>query len=221
MLGTLALLGTVFFPALARSGDHATRAVCLANLRQMGQASLMYANDNGESFPLANWGNSAAGWLYTPVNGSPPNPPGGCETGQWFKYVQSRQRYLCPVDMESRYYSARANKLSSYVMNGAVIGYGVSTRPCKVTDAWSPACYLLWEPDENFGSPPAGAFAFNDASSYPDRSEGPGRLHSAIGTTVVTVGGEAQFVTFQRFQAEQNSGKKSLTWWDPASSNGR
>jgi type II secretory pathway pseudopilin PulG len=225
LLLTLALL-----PALARSSDQGARTVCVNNLRQLGRASQMYANDNTDYFAFPNWGNADKGWLYTPVNSAPPNlaiPPYNSDpalayrTGLWFPYVQDRSAYLCPVDLESRYYSARANKMSSYVMNGAMIGYSSTTRPCRVTDAWSPDCFLLYQADETAGAPPIGAFAYNDGASFPNSNEGFGRkLHTRNGTELVTVSGSVRFFTAQRLAAESTSSGRSLAWWSPFSGAG-
>jgi prepilin-type N-terminal cleavage/methylation domain-containing protein len=202
---------------------------------------------------------SPAGWLYlvdsVPGLGSAgtdiPDPylqaPGyalarnyilAWQSGLWFRYVNNFKAYLCPVDIESPDYlppsstGGRQNKLSSYVMNGAVSNYrNLSSSPpgvpCKITDVWNPACYLLWEPDENVagrGNP--GAFEYNDGASYPENSEGIGRLHSANGGNMLCVGGNVQFVTVQTWKAQTvvgagpGPGGKTLAWWAPGASNG-
>jgi len=128
--------------------------------------------------------------------------------------------YSCPLDTTSRYFRLRANKMSTYIMNGAVCGYGAQSRSAKITQVWSPMCYIEWEPDENLGNPPIGAFAYNDASSFPDHNEGVGRLHIS-GAIIQAVGGHVQFIKFAQFQAEQNNTRKGLLWWSPWSANGR
>jgi prepilin-type N-terminal cleavage/methylation domain-containing protein len=222
-----AILMSLLLPILARSSDQGTRAVCVKNLRQLGSALLMYGADNNDLMAYPNWGTSGAGWLYDTTS-TIPDPTAALYTtnvaaayrpGLWFTYVRNPKSYLCPVDLESRYYRQRANKLCSYVMNGAVCGYGsFPTRTPKLTDIWSPRCYLLWNPDENVNG--LGAFAFNDASSFPDKNEGPGCLHTVNGTDLLTVGGSVQFATLQKFRAEQNSAGLSLAWWSPFTTNG-
>jgi type II secretory pathway pseudopilin PulG len=229
MLGLLTTV--VLLPALARSSDQGTRTVCVNNLRQLGRASQMYASDNNDYFAFPNWGNTDKGWLYTPVSSAPPNlasPPYSSDptlayrTGLWFTYVQDPSTYLCPADLESRYYLARANKMSSYVMNGAMIGYGSTIRPCKVTDAWSPDCFLLYQADETAGTTPIGYFAYNDGASFPNSSEGfGGKLHTRNGTELVTVNGGIRFFTAQKLVAESTSTGRSFAWWSPFSGTGR
>jgi type II secretory pathway pseudopilin PulG len=229
VLVVLGLLGLVMVPALASSRHQGARTVCNNNLRRLGAASLLYASDNRDYMAYPNWGNDRQGWLYSPSGGMPPSIltdpdriPAGYRGGLWFPYVQDPACYLCPIDNESKYYLQRANKLSSYVMNGAVCGYGTSiTVTARLTEIWNPGCYLLWAPDELKGSPPIGSFAFNDASSYPDRNEGMGRHHSPVGSDLLTVGGSVQFVPDRRFAMEQATNRWSLTWWSPFSTTGR
>jgi hypothetical protein len=149
--------------------------------------------------------------------------------------------YLCPVDIRSQTYTkaysagGRANKLSSYVMNGAVCGYpGADVlRSCKITAAWSPLCYLLWEPDENCvsqGNP--GAFEYNDGANFPSvppaGGEGIGRLHSKKGGAIMALAGHVTFITVKQFGDDSKTangrgpgpGGKTYLWWSPYSTDG-
>jgi hypothetical protein len=202
----------------------------------------MYGNDNRDFLAQPNWdggtAGSAAGWLYTVTNGAIPDPgPGGIyssnpaaayTTGLWFQYSRAPRIYLCPVDVESPTYTAtnagahRAERLSSYVMNGAVCGYQNARQSCKITDVWSPDCYLLWVPDENaLGPGNPGAFEFNDGANFPTSTDGRiDQLHTLAGGDLLTVGGAVRFVSVQGFAKESNSSVKSLTWWSPFSGSG-
>ena len=51
LLGVLALLSAVGLPALARSRQPAHRSTCANNLRQLGQALLMFSAENNNLFP--------------------------------------------------------------------------------------------------------------------------------------------------------------------------
>jgi type II secretory pathway pseudopilin PulG len=241
---TLALLGCIVLPALAAAGDSGKRQVCFNNLKQLGMAAAMYGNDNRDFLAPPNWdggaANSPPGWLYTVTYPSFPDPgPGGAyasnplaayASGLWFQYVRDPKIYLCPVDIESKTYTAtnpvvhRTQRLSSYVMNGAVCGFEAfqTGRTCKITDAWSPSCYLLWGPDENsYGPGNPGAFAFNDGSNFPTVGDGiMERLHTLTGGEILTVGGAVQFVSVQKFTTESTAAGKSLAWWSPFSGAG-
>jgi hypothetical protein len=74
VIATLAMVVLVVLPALGRSSNGSVRAVCFNNLRQMGMAVGMYANDNVDYLAFCNWDGGMApvpGWLY---NGTAPDP---------------------------------------------------------------------------------------------------------------------------------------------------
>jgi len=241
VIAIIAILAAMLLPALAKAKDKAARTNCMNNNKQLALAMMMYSTDNSDYLPFPNWGapnlpngQPGPGWLYTPVGGLPPNlaanpfltnPKLAYDTGLYFKYMPNPKTYICTVDSKSKYYAQRDNKLSTYIMNGAVCGYNNSPfRSAKMTQAWSTMCYIQWEPDENLIRPstgqPIGAFAYNDASSFPDAGEGVGKLHQK-GAIVLAVGGHVQFITFKQFTTEQNNPIKGLLWWSPWSANGR
>jgi prepilin-type N-terminal cleavage/methylation domain-containing protein len=160
-------------------------------------------------------------------------------SGLWFKYVNNYNSYLCPVDTTSTDYlppttAGRQNKLSTYVMDGSVIGFpssGTWPTPCKITSVWSPMCYLIWEPNENavsIGNP--GAAEYNDGSNFPSTpssnphpgSEGIGTLHSPHGGNALALDGHVDFVTKEQFTrySIQLSNTRTLLWWSPGTANG-
>jgi len=244
VIAIIAILGGLLLPALAKAKDKANRTICMNNQHQMGITVNMYTTDNADKMAPPNWGTSSAGWLYANV----PSGDVDCTTlypwlpqyngsdkpwagGYWWPYMKKSGSYLCPVDQRSKYLKQRNNQLSSYVMNGAVCGYGSYPRggddSCKITEIWSPTCYLLWEPDETLmkNGTPVGAFAFNDAASYPDDTpglaEGLGTLHGKSGGVMLQVGGSTEFVLMTRFKSLSTDPNKNVLWWNPLTTNGR
>jgi len=208
------------------------------------------------------------GWLYScrtadltaegfpgAAGGSVPNPydPGyfqnrgsaANQTGLWFKYAANPNVFLCPVDITSPTFTTptasggRDNKLSTYVMDGAVVGYPATAGggiPMKITGVWSPLCYLIWEPNENGGGAGnPGAFEFNDGSNFPSTQlsnpnpgyEGIGLLHSKHGGNALALDSHVDFVTTIQFNgwSRQGSGPgpggKTYLWWDNVNPNGQ
>jgi len=256
VIAIIAILAAMLLPSLAKAKAKAQSIRCVNNLKQLGLANRMFADENSDQLAYPNWDGSGTGvndgppgWLYScrsadltvegfsgaPANAVPnpydvpywkSSPVNASKTGLWFKFCSNPNAYLCPVDIESKSYTTptatggRSEKLSSYVMNGASVGFPSFPSfgtPCKITDIWSPACYLLWEPDENAvsqGNP--GALDYYDGANYPTSI---GRLHSANSGNMLCVGGNVQIVTVQTFKiqfAGTGSGP-TLAWWSPIS----
>jgi len=254
VIAIIAILASMLLPVLATAKDKAASTTCRNNQKQMTLAMHMYADDHEDALAPPGWdggstfnGKVTPGWLYTSTNGNCPDPgPGGAYennknlaygTGLWFQYMPNPKAYLCPVDIRSKTYitkGLRNNRLSSYVMNGAVCGYGnkdtrgVVHANCKISSAWSPMCYLQWEPDENYivGNPPG--FEFNDSANYPDQHEGIGRLHSHKGGCIVALAGHVVFLTREQFLADSTAtkanapgpGGATYLFWNPFSPDG-
>jgi prepilin-type N-terminal cleavage/methylation domain-containing protein len=259
VIAIIAILAAMLLPALATAKAKAQRITCTNNQKQMMTAVHMYADDNTDRLAFSNWDGGAAGqpqgWLYTIVGGAIPDPgpkgiynnvgPGkmvtdAYKTGLWYGYMPNPKSYLCPVDIQSKTYAVpasqggRNNRMSSYVMDGSQNGFANNSiaqmTGTKVTDAWSPMCYLLWEPDENANGPgDPGAFEFNDAANYPNTKEGIGRLHSKSGGNIMALAGHVTFITEKAFLDDSGSqgtqrapgpGGKTYLFWNPYSSGG-
>jgi prepilin-type N-terminal cleavage/methylation domain-containing protein len=264
VIAIIAILAALLLPALANAKAKAVRVTCINNEKQMVLAMSMYATDNTDHLAFPNWDGGvalttppSAGWLYTVINGAIPDTgPGGAyennqitayKTGLWFQYMPNPKSYLCPLDIKSPTWLARPgmanhrnNRMSSYIMNGSANNFenkaGSPYWACKITEVWSPMCYLLWEPDENVnGSGSPGAFEFNDAANFPrvvpgaGGGEGIGRLHNKKGGAIVALAGHVQFISVEAFNKDSQAagtpsapgpGGRTFLWWAPGKANG-
>lgn len=69
VIGIIALLISILLPSLNRARETANRVKCASNLKQIGQAILLYSNENRNAYPRTKMG--AAAVAMTPTWGSP------------------------------------------------------------------------------------------------------------------------------------------------------
>jgi prepilin-type N-terminal cleavage/methylation domain-containing protein len=156
VIAIIAILAAMLLPALSKAKLSAKRTICINNLRQLNLAVQMYANDNRDFLPNANWNPPwVPGWLYTPSFGSVPQPPllnpdnltpnfyDTTVNGQIWSYTRSVKSYWCSLDdntSSKSNWKQRNEKLSTYVMNGAVC-HGDAAKPYKITQFKSQTSY--------------------------------------------------------------------------------
>lgn len=223
VIAIIGILAGLLLPALAKGKSRALQIQCLGQNRQLAMAMQMYAGEFRDSTPWPNWGNTFQGWLYTPVDGQPPdpgaNPPAVYAGGLLWPYIKEIKVYWCPMDATNTpYFPQRLEQLSSYIMNGAIMGYYMHPTAAKThkLPAMKPTAYATWEPSDNPPYDPADVF--NDGASYPVDEEGPSKRHGS-GCNVSSFDGHAEFLKFSDFERQQND-EPGLLWCDPDTTKG-
>jgi len=77
VIGIIALLISILLPSLNRARETANRVKCASNLRQIGQAILLYANENKGAYPRTYYVAASPGtctWGSSPFNGTGTTP---------------------------------------------------------------------------------------------------------------------------------------------------
>ncbi len=64
VIGIIALLVSILLPALGRAREQAKQVSCLSNLRQLGNAFIMYVNNNKGYFPRPAVDDDPEDWIY-------------------------------------------------------------------------------------------------------------------------------------------------------------
>jgi prepilin-type N-terminal cleavage/methylation domain-containing protein len=82
VIAIIGILAALLLPALSAAREKGRQAACISNLKQIGLALEMYANDNDEYYPrpigVADWGDPSPGWME-----------------QVFEYVKNKNVYKC------------------------------------------------------------------------------------------------------------------------------
>jgi prepilin-type N-terminal cleavage/methylation domain-containing protein len=227
VIAIIAILAALLLPALAGAKEKGMRTRCINNNKQLGLAVQMYATDNSDVLPYPNWGwvTKKPGWLYTGVNDTavpsikaPNDPIKAYEGGSLWPSLRTVGIYRCPVETTNTVeWQTRPNQMSTYVMNGAVCGYnykkGGGLFPAHKSFQFRADRILMWEPDPLLQAGGA-ANVYNDASSYPNDSEGPSYLHGKRGCVVLCFGSHVEFMLRTTFKKEQTA-KPGRLWCSP------
>jgi prepilin-type N-terminal cleavage/methylation domain-containing protein len=217
VIAIIAILAALLLPVLSKPKNHAAKVVDLNNFKQILVAVQLYAGDNSDALPRPNWDEglpSPAGWLYmvdsTIANDNPVRFI--LQKGLLWNVLINTKIYVCPMDNPSNLaYGTRPQQISSYVMNGAVVGYGAITTPLKLT-AMLPTDCAFWETDEKQPE------YFNDGANSPD--EGVTGRHFQGGTQVA-FDGSASYIRQDDWYKYVASTNKNSLWCYPNSPDGR
>ncbi len=212
VIAIISLLVALLAPTLKNAMEAASVVQCKDNHRALVLAVQAYTIEHDGSLPFPNWlskdaawynnNNNAAGWLYEhPI---PPTPgPEKVETGSLWPYIRSRQHYRCPRHKPPYNVgdTRPAEAMTSYVMNGAVVGYTTAQAvPYKIDQMRSDGI-CFWEADET-----QTGVSWDDGSGSP--SDGITQRHGD-GATVGRFDGRIEWMSKTAYDAEvlENPGR--------------
>ena len=117
-MATIAILAALLLPILSRAKIKAQRTTCLSNLRQLGAAWIMYADDNHDFLVESYPDNNPDVWVQGDMTKT--NEAGNADlirAGKLFPYNSSVGIYHCPADTGVTIGGQVVPTLRSYSMN--------------------------------------------------------------------------------------------------------
>jgi prepilin-type N-terminal cleavage/methylation domain-containing protein len=229
VIAIIAILLAILLPVISGAKNQAARTTDLSNLKQIMVAVHVYTGENNDILTWPNWDYGGAlpnetfrpGWLYT-INPSTNGPARfNVQAGLLWDSLHGGKVLLCPMDNPQEVYQKprggteqRAMQLSTYIMNGAVIGfrsgYHSNAIPVKASQMLPTDCILFEANDQ-------GAFNYNDGSSWP--SEGITARHEG-GATQGALDGSSSYVRDDDWAADVAYTGKNHLWCYPLADDG-
>lgn len=217
VIAIIALLIGLLLPALGKAKAAGRQTTCLSDMHQMALALSIYTNDSRDSLPYPNWGPVATqvGWLYGPGVVTQNCTEDDRQTGSLWHYLEVAKAYRCPShkpDGPNGTFEGTA-RMTSFIMNGAVVGYGRRAAPYLTSQLQGDAV-ILWDGNEqvDFGPP------YNDGASFP-REVVPGHHGDAV--TCVAIDASSVVMNKTQFYALRDSTTANRFWCNPTTPNGR
>src|SRR5439155_18474586 len=173
VIAIIAILAAILFPVFAQAREKARQATCASNLKQLGVAILMYAQDYDETFPPANYGlagttqNTTWQFFVDPyVRANFPNNINNSND-------QRISVYVCPDYSKTADGSTVGRPSSTYAANTAVLASFDRNRPASAYTPVVPLAQLQFRANDVVLSPHKGGCAW---------TEGYDRMAGNIGT---------------------------------------
>jgi prepilin-type N-terminal cleavage/methylation domain-containing protein len=227
VIAIIAILAAMLLPALSKAKNQAAKVTDLNNLKQIMVAIHLYTSDDGDVLPPPNWDSGGfntpqgtnTGWLYAVNLNATGTNRFQINTGLLWPVLQQAKIYVCPSDNLQMFHMSekdgqveqRPQQLSTYAMNGAVVGYMYMIYPPVKLSAMLPTDCAFWETDE---TEPA---YFNDGANRPD--EGVSARHNQGGIQAA-FDGSVSYVRFDKWAEEQNETNKNRLWCYPGQADG-
>ncbi len=220
VIAILGILAASTMTAVSRAKNSASKATDLNNLRQIMVALHTYSADNADFIPPPNWDNGGYdepagrhnGWLYAINLNATGTNRFDVRSGLLWDTLRNPALYFCPMDKPgTALFDQRPQQVSSYAMNGAVIGYMAEIYPPVKLSAMRPTDCAFWETDEKDPT------YFNDGANYPGEGvsgrHNQGGIQAAFDTSV-------NYVRLDDWYNDVADKNKNRLWCYPFSEDG-
>jgi prepilin-type N-terminal cleavage/methylation domain-containing protein/prepilin-type processing-associated H-X9-DG protein len=170
VIAIIAILAAILFPVFAQAREKARQTACLSNLKQVGNALMMYAQDYDETLPF-NQGNVASDVKHYA------DPTHRDWKVNWIwaihPYTKNWRIFRCPSVSDYSVVPPVGNSDTNLFLNGVVEGRTIAVVPEPASLIWcqewtSAAGYALTRPFRPYGS--TGNYQFwlirNNLGSY-------------------------------------------------------
>jgi prepilin-type N-terminal cleavage/methylation domain-containing protein len=221
VIAIIAILSAMLLPVLSKAKLSASKVTDLNNLKQIMVALNVYTSDDGDVLPFPNWDDGyGTGWLYAPNPSAAGSARFNLQGGTLWPILRAAKIYVCPSDnLQMLHFSnhdqraeQRDQQLSSYAMNGAVVGYMVMLQtPIKLATMRPTDC-AFWETDETE------PYYFNDGANYPP--EGVSGRHLQGGVQAA-FDGSISYIKLVNWYEDVTETNRNRLWCYPNSPDGR
>ena len=147
VIAIIAILAAILFPVFAQAREKARQAVCFSNLKQVGTALMMYAQDYDEHLPIQP-NNLQVAYANAPGTSLPDTRWRVNALWAVIPYIKdSKSIFKCPscVNFDTRPAST-PNALSdaTYHINGVVLATGAANNPARSLASISEPAGIIW-----------------------------------------------------------------------------